>query len=217
MKSGNASAVRKPSLLLRAYTLTVNVNHAPHLGEHNGRLLLTLANCKPGIRSVARKGEWVAAITPKKMGYRLAYLMRVGGSWTRAEYWQKFKRTRKDSIYKPTPGGRFKLLKNPFHDASNYVRDTKCNLILWSNVFYYFAEPYDRGETDPHGLVLDTRYESLCRSMRTQYGFLVHVPDDFVQGVKTQPGKLKNLRILYSEIRHPCGNCQPKRKQCRTE
>src|ERR1019366_9148719 len=89
MKSGNASAVRKPSLLRRAYTLTVNVNHAPHLGEHNGRLLLTLANCKPGIRSVARKGEWVAAITPKKMGYRLAYLMRVGGSWTRAKSLQK--------------------------------------------------------------------------------------------------------------------------------
>jgi hypothetical protein len=43
------------------------------------------------------------AITPRKMGYRLAYLMQVGGVWTRAEYWQKFERRRQDSIYK----GRF--------------------------------------------------------------------------------------------------------------
>lgn len=210
MKSGNVCAVRKPSIPLRAYTLTVNVNHAPHVGMHDGRLLLTLANCKPGIRQTARKGDWIVAITPREMGYRLAYLMRVGGVWTRAEYWQKFKRSREDSIYKPTTDGRFRLLKNPFHDASNHARDTKCNLVLWSDVFYYFAEPYDIGENDPHGLILDKKYKNLCRSMRTRYGFLLDVPADFVRWVKRQPGRLKSLSTLYPEVSHPCGDCQSK-------
>jgi hypothetical protein len=192
---------------IRAYTLAVNFNHAPHVG---GRLL-TLANCKAGIRRVARRDEWIAGVTPKRMGYRLAYLMRVGDSWTRARYWQKFKRGREDSIYQPTTGGRFRLLKNPFHDASNYDTDTECNRVLWSHEFYYFAEPYDRDDTDPHGLILDTKYSKLCRSMRTRYGFLIDVPDDFVEWVKRQPGRLKDIKTLYPEIPHPCGNCQSKR------
>jgi Nucleotide modification associated domain 2 len=196
-------------MLVRAYTLTVNVNHAPHVGNHDGRVLLTLADCKPGIRRIAKKDEWIAAITPKKMEYRLAYLMRVGGCWTREEYWGKFKQTRADSIYKPGTAGRFKLLENPFHGAENSARDTSCNRILWSDEFYYFAESYDWGETTPHGLIIDPAYDRLCRSMRTRYGYLIEMPDDFVEWVKRRPGRLEKLRTLSPEKGHTCGNCQP--------
>jgi len=191
---------------IRAYTLTVNVNHAPHVSNDSSPLF-TLANCKPGIRNVAKKGEWIAAITPKNMGYRLAYLMQVGDSWTREEYWQKFNRSRADSIYKPTNGG-YKLLKNPFHDADNSVTDTTCNRVLWSHRFYYFAEPYELGEKTARGLTLPKKYGSLCRSMRTRYGYLIDVPNDFVEWVMKQPGKLDKLATLYPRDNHSCGQCQ---------
>ena len=194
-------------MLVRAYTLTVNVNHAPHVAKYGSRCLFTLANCKPGIRGVAKKGEWIAAITPKNMGYRLAYLMRVGGSWTRTEYWQKFKRSRADSIYKPTNGG-YTLLKNPFHDSKNKDTDTKCERILWSSEFYYFAEPYDLGENTARGLVLPKKYRSLCRSMRTCYGFHIDVHDDFVEWVRKQPGRLHKFKTVYPRNNHACGECQ---------
>jgi hypothetical protein len=206
---------------IRAYTLTVNVNHAPHVGPHNGRLLLTLANCKPGIRRSAKSGEWVAAITPKKMDFRLVYLMRVGGAWTRTEYWQKFKKTRADSIYEPTTDGRFKLLKNPFHDARNYDGDTSCNRILWSNEFYYFAESYEQGEGVVQGLLLDIKYRALCRPMRTFCGVFIEMPDNFVEWVKKQPGRLKSLSTLCPDQRHRCGNCRQHHfsvpRDCRTK
>jgi hypothetical protein len=39
--------------------------------------VLSLANCKPPIRDVAKPGEWVAGVTPTRMQLRLAYVMRV--------------------------------------------------------------------------------------------------------------------------------------------
>jgi len=195
-------------MLVRAYTLTVNVNHAPHVGRQGSGLLFTLANCKPGIRRVANKDEWIAAITPGKMGYRLAYLMRVGGSWTREEYWRKFKRSRADSIYKLKGDGDYELLKNPFHDDKNADTDKSCNRILWSEEFYYFAEPYGLDETAARGLILPERYSCLCRSMRTNYGFLIDMPNDFVEWVKKQPGRLSKLATVYPSNSHSCGKCQ---------
>lgn len=193
---------------VRAYTLADNENHAPHVAKHGRRLLLTLANCKPGIREKAKDSEWIAAVTPVRMGYRLAFLMRVGGSWTREQYWKKFKHRRADSIYKPTVGGAFEQLNNRFHDAGYRVRDLSCNRILWSNEFYCFAEDYRRNDTIPRGLVLPRKYNRLCRSMRTRYGYFLDMPDDFVDWVKKQPGRRKSFKYAISEVHPARGNCQ---------
>jgi hypothetical protein len=55
---------------IRAYTLTVHAGHAPcwMYDKRQGREVLSLANCKPLIRSVAPVGEWVAGVTSKDMG-----------------------------------------------------------------------------------------------------------------------------------------------------
>lgn len=197
---------------VRAYTMTVNVNHAPHVGDYEGRPLLTLANCKPGIREKAAKGEWVAAITPKKMGYRLAYLMRVDGDWTRADYWGEFEGSRLDSIYRPGRAGRFDLLDNPFHGSEQYDTDTSCNRVLRSDEFYYFAEPYGHDDDAPTGLKLPPKYGAFRRSMRTYYGYHIEIPDDFLRWVKSQPGRLRRFSVHAGDGRRPCHCCRPRQR-----
>ena len=88
---------------IRAYTLAVHVGHAPcwMFDTQQDREVLSLANCKPRIRDAAALGEWIAGVTPKAMGCRLAYLMQVGERLTRTEYWARYQRSRHDSIYKP--------------------------------------------------------------------------------------------------------------------
>ena len=66
-------------LRVRAYTLTVNVNHAPHVGVNNGKLLLTLANCKPGIRQKAQRRRLDCGNYPKEDGLPLGLL--DAGRW----------------------------------------------------------------------------------------------------------------------------------------
>lgn len=46
----------------------------------------TLACCKPAIRRTARLGDWVIGITPKPLGYRLAYAMEVAEVLSMAAY-----------------------------------------------------------------------------------------------------------------------------------
>jgi hypothetical protein len=72
---------------VRAYTLTVHAGHAPCWmpDMQQGREVLSLANCKPPIRTAAPVGEWIAGITPKGTGCRLAYFMQVGERLTRQE------------------------------------------------------------------------------------------------------------------------------------
>lgn len=54
----------------------------------------TLACCKPAIRRTARPGDWVVGLTPKRLGHRLTYVMRVDEAIPIAEYWTRFPRKR---------------------------------------------------------------------------------------------------------------------------
>jgi hypothetical protein len=57
-----------------AYTLTVHAGHPScwMFDPQQDREVLSLANCKPRMRDAAALGEWIAAVTPKANGNRLA-------------------------------------------------------------------------------------------------------------------------------------------------
>ncbi len=47
----------------------------------------TLACCKPAIRRTSRPGDWIVGLTPRALGNRVAYAMRVAESLSFEEYW----------------------------------------------------------------------------------------------------------------------------------
>ena len=48
----------------------------------------TLACCKPMIRRTASVGDWIVGLTPKALGHRIAYAMKVSEKITMADYWR---------------------------------------------------------------------------------------------------------------------------------
>jgi hypothetical protein len=116
---------------IRRYTVVANTGFAPcrFSRSHNAYAstdLLTLANCMADMRRVAEVGEWVAGITPSRMTNRLAFLMHVDGEYTRANYWETFRGSRLDCIYRPNPevSSGFDQLPNPWHGLSNSIQPT---------------------------------------------------------------------------------------------
>lgn len=179
---------------IRQYTLAVNTGFAPCCFRHSRRgyistELLTLANCMADMRRVAEIGEWVAGITPSRMTNRLAFLMRVDGEYTRADYWHIFQGSRLDCIYRPnldSPSG-FDQLPNPWHGRTEKAKDLKCNRILWSQTFFWFAQSYDLRNKTPTGLAVPARYRDVAVSRRSMYGTFCKLPAEFVEWVARQP------------------------------
>jgi hypothetical protein len=199
---------------VRAYTLNNHVGHAPcwmH-DESDDCELLTLANCKPGIRDSAIVGEWIAGVAPKRMGCGLAYLMQVGERITRFEYWLRYKRTRLDSIYKPKADDGWIQLKNPWHfDEESFHRDLRSEWVLLSKEFFVFANSYSSRETNPEGLQLPDRYSELAREGMRGFGHFIEVPDSFLPWIQKQRRlKLAEFRVLGQSRDGGCGrNVEP--------
>lgn len=197
---------------IRAYTLAVHVGHAPCWMNDisQNRELLTLANCKPLIRDAAPVGEWIAGVTPKRMGQRLAYLMQVDGRLTRDEYWKRFRDSRFDSIYRPRVNGGWKQLKNPWHvDAESFEHDLKSEWVLLSNEFFVFANSYRDRESTPKGLQLPTEYSALSRDGMRGAGHFIEVPESFLSWVRKQPAlTLKDFEVLRDFDAEGCGCCK---------
>lgn len=196
---------------VRAYTLTVHAGHAPcwmH-DKRQGREVLSLANCKPQIRSAAPAGEWIARITPKDMSGRLAYLMRVSERLTRKEYWERYERSRHDSIYKPLARGGWQQLKTPWHvDEESRKRDLSSNSVLLSTEFFVFANSYAQGESGACGLVLPDEYSALSKDGMRAAGHFIDLPEGFLLWVQKQPSlRLANFRVLGEFGSRGCGCC----------
>jgi hypothetical protein len=160
---------------IRAYTLTVHAGHAPcrMFDPQQDREVLSLANCKPQIRNTAPVGEWIAGVTPKHMGCRLAYLMHLGERLTRTEYWDRYKQSRHDSVYKPLARGGWKQLKNPWHfDNESQKHDLSSDWILLSTEFFVFANGY-KGAAGVRGLALPDAYSELSKEGMRAYGHFI--------------------------------------------
>jgi hypothetical protein len=197
---------------IRAYTLAVHVGHAPCWMNDPLRNceLLTLANCKPKIRDVAQKGEWVAGVTPKGTGYRLAYLMQVDERVTRIQYWERFEKSRLDSIYRPKTNGEWKQMKNPWHwGEESFTRDLSSDWVLLSKDFYVFANSYLEQDTSPSGLRLPARYSGLARGGMRGAGHFIDLPDSFLPWIRKQPRlELADFRVLRDFGEDGCGCCK---------
>jgi len=198
---------------IRAYTLAVHVGHAPcwMYDPSQNCELLTLANCKPKIRDVAHEGEWVAGVTPKGMGYKLAYLMQVDKRVTRTQYWERFEKSRLDSIYRPQRNGNWKQLANPWHlDEESRAHDLSSEWVLLSQDFYVFANSYLEHDTSPSGLSLPERYSGLARGRMRNAGHLIDLPDSFLPWIRKQPRlKLDDFRVLREFGDKGCRCCNP--------
>jgi hypothetical protein len=173
--------------------------------------MVTLANCMADMRRVVKNGEWVAGVTPNRMTNRLAYLMRVDGVYAREVYWRKFHGSRLDCVYRPNPKAPdcFDQLRNPWHGAKDKRRDLKCNRILWSKTFFWFAQSYDSDNEAPQGLVLPREYGALRVSHRSRYGMFVQVPREFLDWVASQP-QLQSFKVIDGlDGQIWCGQCVP--------
>lgn len=118
---------------------------------------LTLACCKPDIRRKAKVGDWIVGLTPKALGNRIVYCMRVDERMTFDDYWsdQRFwqKRPRQgsevrdrrgDNIYEPLPGDGFRQLPSMHSNGArenegNKEHDLKGVQVLVSETFAYFG------------------------------------------------------------------------------
>ena len=105
--------------------------------------LLTLACCKPKIRSTAKHGDWVMGTTPKKKGSgKLVFLARVSERLTFAEYYRGFAQAypkREDVIYRPAGQGQYKQLPNSHHGPKQTPKDTGTDSVLLSSEFVYYG------------------------------------------------------------------------------
>lgn len=174
---------------IRVYTLRENTNFAPHISGG----LMSLANCMPALRAGAKVGEWVAGITPFRMGLRLAFLMRVNIVYSRARYWQRFGASRHDSIYVPQfdEAGAFmhfyEQRQNPWHGPDRYAYDVDVDRVLLSGCYFNFANAYDAWEESPTGLALPPQYSALLGKSIRGAGWFREVPISFLPWVTQQP------------------------------
>ena len=209
---------------IRAYTLTVHVGHAPcwMYDKDRGCEILSLANCKPMIRQAAHEnagkntGEWIAGVTPTRMGLRLAYLMRVTKAIPRSTYWARYKESRFDSIYKPNGDSGWIPLENPWHtDEESFARDLSSDWVLLSTEFYVFANSYSEHDKTPHGLHLVPEYCALARGGMQGPGHFIEVPDSFLSWIKEQPRlKMSEFRVLRNVRADGCGCCKEEEPAC---
>jgi len=129
--------------------------------------VLTLATCKPRIRSAKtkNKGDWIAGFTSQELcgdivgKERLLYLMQIDEKIAFADYFTdprfKFKISKLgesqciykagDNIYrpkcsKPSDYDDFEQLSNPYHFGSEKAKDLAGKFVLASRRFFYFGK-----------------------------------------------------------------------------
>jgi len=135
------------NVLLRSYKMTHDTGFAPN--PYGG--LLSLATCKPGIRSCAEVGEWIAGFTSRALcgdkpgEEKLIYLMQVSEKLLFEEYYEKCPQKRPencicgDNIYIKPSNGVYKQIANKYHNMCEFYDDTSTPFVLLATEFYYFG------------------------------------------------------------------------------
>lgn len=141
---------------MRLFTYTIPIDDGAAPNPFGG--MCSLAICKPGIRRVAKEGDWIAGLGSKKapsgdLSGHLVYAMRVDESMTLQEYdlraaveWP----TRVPDFTSPDPSARLGDCiydyshANPrqrpgVHGPSNRATDISGENALISRHFYYFG------------------------------------------------------------------------------
>lgn len=191
--------------------------------------LCTLAICKPAIRRVANKGDWVVGTgsvnSPVGNGSgKIVYAMLVTYKMTMEEYdWFTRSELRRkiplmsstdprrrcgDSIYEfsaPTP-----LLRPSVHGEGNRITDLSGGFVLLSNHFFYFG---DRPVTLPDTLLGIVKQGQGHRSIANA----PYVPDfiRWIHSLGYAPATLIGKPQWWSQLdfQDTCGPCAVGRKQ----
>lgn len=142
--------------MLRLFTYTIPVDDGAAPNPFRG--MCSLAICKPGIRRVARKGDWVAGLGAKKshsgnLSKHLVYAMRVEEVLTMKEYDEQaparwphripdvrsadLSERLGDCIYDYSRGAPVQRLS--VHGPANRETDLSGENVLISRDFYYFG------------------------------------------------------------------------------
>ena len=167
----------------------------------------TLACCKPAIRRSAKVGDWVVGLTPKSMGNRVVYFMRIDevkGSF--ADYWndRKFARKRPvrdrtiemkcgDNIYEPKSAGGYRQIPSMHSNGElenpvNKKHDLGGKRVLISETFTYFG--HEAIELPPALKSLVVGRAHRCNFTPTEVSnFRDFVSECGVKGVQAAPRK----------------------------
>lgn len=219
--------------VLRSYKITHDSGFAPNpfWGQ------LTLATCKPGIRRVAKEGEWIAGFTSGRKPWndqtsneRLIYVMQVGRVMSYARYYRSKEFSRKipvpnsrdrrrqagDNMYIPLveePGAhQFRQVGGAWHDDGNQSHDLNGLNVLVAKRFVYFGrEP----------LELPREFRPDVPRAQSGYGRFTRDPDRvraFLDYVDRKAGLDAGLLAMPADW--PEGdlmappNCAPRRSHC---
>lgn len=112
--------------------------HAPCV-DHG---LITLATCKPQIRSTAKVGDWVAGYMPKGIGEGLVtWIGRVAEAVSPTDYERRF-RGRKDAQYRLLDDGHVKRVDPAYHPGiAEQRKDMSAKVLIFDqNASWYFGD-----------------------------------------------------------------------------
>jgi len=135
-------SVNRSDARIYRYVVRVDTGSAPN--PFGG--WCTLAICKPRIRNLARRGDWVIGFRSRAPG-SVIYVMQVQDMLTFAGFWnddrfaaKKPNRCRSsDSIYRPDRTGGLTQVPNLVHSSGDVARDLASPNVLASRRFWYFG------------------------------------------------------------------------------
>jgi hypothetical protein len=120
------------------YILQTDTGMAPCID--GGRL--TLATCKPRIRSSAKPGDWVLGFYPRPFERGLlAWAGRIARKVEIDDYEREF-RGRPDAVYRLKLDGSFKRLRPDYHPGANEIRKdlSAPSLVFDEQATWYFGD-----------------------------------------------------------------------------
>ena len=130
--------------MLRSYVVAADRGFAPN--PYGG--VLTLACCKPRIRSAAAIGSWILGTHRKAVNAKaVCFLAQVSEVTDFASYSEDSRFDCKDPshhadgdrIYRRNKNGHLIQIRNRYHGPNDYAHDTSTNRILICNNFWYFG------------------------------------------------------------------------------
>lgn len=171
----------------------------------------TLACCKPVIRRTAEKGDFVIGISPRNLGYKVVYVMKITEDpvtfdeyFTDARFQAKIPDYRQrgsihrrgDNIYKPIGNGEYRQLRSRHslrtgaENVETKKRDLSGERVLISNQFSYFGREAMNLPDDLQCLIATRGHK--CR-------FDESVQQQFLAFVKTLPNGVRGLPLIWPE------------------
>lgn len=152
------------------YSYIVAVDHGFAPNPFHG--YLTLACCKPRIRKVAKRGDYIVGLGPSRTGHRLVFAMRVDETLEFDDYWldERFRAKRPDrragrvkalgdNIYHRNEAGEWQQeLSN--HSQQHIAHDLGGENVLVGEDFIYWGGDGPTLPTNLTGLIVRRGHRS---------------------------------------------------------